>query len=129
MSVTLSPAPAPTVVAAPPVPPAAPGTGRTLGAAIAAASDAVLGLSLDDPHWALVGPLLTEFVDAARRCAGTTGSSIGPEDRVAPALRLRDLGTLARSTIRSADQLMATPEVEKGVRSLQVAVGRGPSGA
>lgn len=129
MSTTLIPPAAPTVVAAPTVPPASARAKRTLAHAITAASDAVLGLSLADPRWAVVGPLLTDVVDAVRRGAGLTGSSIGPHDDVSPALRLRDLGQVAVTTIRSADHTVTTPEVEQGVRSLLAAVGRGPSGA
>lgn len=128
MSTTLIPPPVPTVGAGAPALPSS-GTGRTLDRAIATASDAVLGLSLADPCWTVVGPLLTEVVDAARRCAGLTGSSIGPHDEASPAMRLRDLGRVVLTTIRSADHLATTPELEQGLRSLHAAVGRGRSGA
>lgn len=113
----------PTIPVTSPPTKAAPVSRRTLESAVAAASDAVARVSLDDPLWDTLGPLLTAFVDGARRAAGRPGSPIGPDETVAPALRLRDLGRLAQtSAAASAPTAVTAPaEVEERLRSLQVA--------
>lgn len=108
-------------VAAPPL--VTPLSGRTLAMAVAAASDAIAWIPLDDPRWETVGPLLTAFVDAARRAHGLPGSPIRPDETVAPVLRLRDLGRLAQITAASAGtpKVAATTEISELLWSLQVA--------
>lgn len=97
-------------------------TDLTLGAAVTAASDAVSQVPLDDPSWDTLGPRLTAFVDAARRAAGQPGSPIRPDEVVAPALRVRDLGRLAQRTIAAAASARFVPtDVEAHLRFLQAA--------
>lgn len=129
MPTALSTPPAPTTRVEAPSRAAAPVVGRTLGSAIATASDAVIGLPLHDPRWTTVGPVLTAFVDAAWRCGGEAGSPVGAHEEVPPVLRLRDLGRLAQRTVASRGHAMATAEVDHHLRSLQVAVDCRPSDA
>jgi hypothetical protein len=86
--------------------------GRTLGAVVAAACDAVACLPLADPRWETVGVRLTAVVDAVRRASGLSGSPIGPHETVAPVVRLRDLGRLVQIiTPNAAVAAVAGPEV------------------
>lgn len=129
MSVTLSAPPTPAAVTTPASPLAGRATGRTLAAAVARACDEVVHLPPGDTRWAVVGPLLTAFVDATRRRAGLSGSPVAVHEQVPPALRLRDLGRLAQATVTSGAVTSSSAEVDDRLRSLQVAVGRGLSGA
>lgn len=99
----------------------APAPAPTLAAVVAAASAAVAGLGTDDPRWSEIGPLLTACVDAARRADGQPGSPIGPDETVAPVLRLRDLARLAERS-HHRGHTPATAEAVRRLRSLQVTV-------
>lgn len=112
-----------TTEAAPAIP-EAPASGRTLASAVAAASDVALLVSLHDPRWDTLGPLLTAFVDAARRTAGRAGSPIGAADAVSPVLRLRDLARLAQMTAAGPRGAIPTAETAARLRSLQLAARR-----
>jgi hypothetical protein len=107
-----------------PAVPEAPASGRTLAAAVAAASDVAVLVSLHDPRWDTFGPLLTAFVDAARRTAGRAGSPIGPTEAVSPVLRLRDLARLAQMTAAGPRGAITTAETAARLRSLQLAARR-----
>lgn len=111
----------PTTITIPARTPAPPAGMRTLAATLTAASEAVIGLPIEDPRWREVGPLLTAFVDAARRADGRSGSPIEPDATVAAVLRLRDLAHLSLQAHRSGQQVTATAETEMRLRSLQVA--------
>lgn len=89
---------------------------------LCAAGRAAAALALDDPRWAIVGPVLTSAVDAARRAAGDRGSPIGAHEAVDPVLRMRDLARAgarlagARATSVPAD---AVDEVAAAARRLE----------
>lgn len=117
---TSAPAIAPAV--APAVAPAT-APAPTLAEAVAAASASVADLDADDPRWSQVGPILTAFVDAARRAEGLPGSPIRPDEAVAPVLRLRDLARLAERSHRHGHRIAPAGTLRR-LRSLQVAVVR-----
>lgn len=98
-------------------------SGRPLAIVVAAAFDAIAWMSLDDPRWERVGPLLTAFVDAAGRARGLPGSPIRPGESVAPVVRLRDLGRLVQITLDAVDtpKVAAPAEIEDLLWSLRVA--------
>lgn len=101
----------------------------SLSAAVRDASDVAVSLHPEDPRWAELGPLLTAFVDATRRAMGQGGSPILPAEKVPPILRLRDLAQIAaRTEGPSGTSVAATPLVTLGLRSLQDAARRCPSG-
>lgn len=116
----LRPAPRPTTARRPAGQGSLPASQGTVGAAVAAACDAVADLDPRDPGWDAVGPLLTGFVDAARRAVDGSDSCIGAAEVVPAVLRLRELGRLAQMTA-TAD-VSATAEVTDRLRSLQTAV-------
>jgi hypothetical protein len=97
--------------------------GRALADIVAAASDAVAGLRPEDPRWETVGAELSAVVHAIRLAYGLAGSPIGPDDTVAPVLRLRDIGRLAQITAATdaPHDLIASPAIEELPWSLQVA--------
>lgn len=92
-----------------------------LAATVAAASDVIAEVALDDPRWDTIGPLLTAFVDAARRAAGGPGSPIDADESIAPVLRLRDLARLAQRAAGLHQAVAATAETTWRLRSLQIA--------
>lgn len=112
----------------PPSPPSG-GVALSVGAAVRDASDVALALDTGDPRWVELGPLLTVFVDAVRRSVGLEGSPILPHEQVPTVLRLRDLALLAgRTAAPGGASVAATPLVRSGLRSLQEAARRCPSG-
>ncbi|MBS3940524.1 MAG: hypothetical protein KG028_06150 [Actinobacteria bacterium] len=97
--------------------------GPSVDDVVTAASDAVAGLSLEDPRWETVGARLTAVVDATRLACGLAGSPIGPDEPVAPTMRLRDLGRLAQIIAggRTPRDLTVPRAIEELLWSLQVA--------
>lgn len=112
----------------PPSPPSG-GVALSVGAAVRDASEVAFAVDTGDPRWAELGPLLTVFVDAVRRSVGLEGSPILPREQVPTVLRLRDLARLAwRTAAPGGMSVAATPLVASGLRSLQEAARRCPSG-
>lgn len=106
---------------APPVTPklVASPSGRSLGSIVAAASDAVASIPVDDPRWDALGPQLTIFIQSTRLAAGMPMSPIRPDEVVTAVLRLRDLARLAQLTAATGG--FATTQAEADLRSLQIA--------
>lgn len=114
VAVVLRPNPAPPV---PPTPVVSP-SGRSLGSIVAAASDVVASIPVDDPRWDALGPQLTTFVQSTRLAAGMPMSPIRPDEVVSAVLRMRDLARLAQLT--AANVGFATLQAEGDLRSLQI---------
>lgn len=81
--------------------PAGPAATDTMTArnVLQAVCELVADLPADDAVWSRVGPHVTSVVDAVRRAVDGSRSPIGPDEPVAPVLRLRDV---ARASQRAS---------------------------